>query len=119
MKKIEDYLHLYIGQKCLVDGTHGRLNSVSSIDGTAIVTFGINGPEQDNTFFIDDVQLILRPLADMKEEEFKELLWNPAYIHSARIESYTPKEFLYLLKQGLDLFELIPNNLAIDKTKMK
>lgn len=98
-------------------------------------------------FFLneDSITPILRPLSDMTEEESERLLrehnfysrhtiMHPEFYRGAihfkviysgqhrrwpkKIRPHeTPEMVLYLLKQGFDLFGLIENGLAIDKTK--
>lgn len=89
-------------------------------------------------FYHDEIKLILRPLSSMTEEEGKEYAglffedYNPeltkfynfghcisiryydAFLHLP--DEYTPKQFLWLLSKGFDLFGLIEKGEAIDST---
>lgn len=85
-------------------------------------------------------KLLLRPLADIQEEEAKEFLLfvcDNAQIDAVNgngilykenflgvdlkthftFESYTPAQFQYLLSKGFDLFNWIEQGKALDKTK--
>lgn len=141
MKKIETYLHLYLGCKGMVE--------ILSPDG-----YTWEKPIKTNLkpYTLYEIQRgvyrnfkpILRPLSDMTEEEAKELLtiqyWRPGqspiyerhsdicidfYFYYDGKKNYTQldwdslnsQSFRYLLKQGFDVFNLIGENLAIDKTK--
>lgn len=107
MKDIKDYLHLYLGCEfyfkgnCYDDGTPViRVLSACDLDGYH------NGAE---------IQLLLRPLSDMTEEEQAELHktyhWiqiqsTPAYSYLQTL-TWTGESFRYLLSKGFDLFGLI------------
>ena len=136
-KRIEDYLHLYLG--CEVIPTDG---------GTE--TYVLSGVEDGKPLFktkqrgfaiqLFQWQLAIRPLSDMKDDEVNhcwELLdWSKNITTPQNRRTGLNEEFLdseegrecgwfsfckilpYLLKQGFDLFDLIPAGLAIDKTKM-
>lgn len=112
MKKIEDYLHLYIGQEVKVPGgivglTHGL---ISRFD-----------------FKHYGMKLLLRPLSSITKDEVKESTiknYSTTYtrtedIITIDIKSLSPNQFRYLLNKGLDLFGLIESGIAIDKTKVK
>lgn len=103
-KRIEDYWNLYMGCDCIVDGDKTRLTAYH-------MEF------QDH----DTVKLILRPLSSMTEEELAEVerLLPP----DETIDADDTIEMLrhgaevtrYLLSKHFDLFNLIPDNLAIDE----
>ena len=129
-KKIIDYLHLYLPVEMIqVDNGNIKQYFLTSID----LSYKVYGKP------------ILRPLSDMTEEEKIMLCcmnlgneWKPGHIiqtndediaamrvfdHKGNYKSlYIPKariahnNFLWLLKQGFDLFGLIDAGLAIDKT---
>lgn len=130
-KKLEDYLHLYLG--CPMDiGGYLTLERIMGIkQGIGMV----------------DMKMVLRPLSDMTEEEKTALLKINLSIITHRIEfgenyisqnafgfkgaaehcafkSYVfefnkmdSKEFHFLLSKHFDLFSLIPEGLAIDASK--
>lgn len=95
-KKIEDYLHLYIGVKLERGGivTHKLLAAADEAAFDAYLDF----------------KPILRPLASMTEAETKEykdlFLEHPDCYEKTR----------WLLSKGFDLFNLIPEGLALDST---
>lgn len=118
-KKIEDYLHLYLGVMCQVESFNEphKLTGISydDTDGKLWCYF-------ENTELgyapINKVKTILRPLSDMTEQErgeyqairfndnFKLLPWHcDTFFESTR----------YLLSKHFDLFGLIDNGLAISK----
>lgn len=133
--KIQDYLHYYIGQEIywhLHDG------------GTEILTAEVyNTICYDGLY--KEMQLLLRPLLDMQVHEARELieigysgysdiLINETHEYGIRFKvEYNNKgrywdkqenyrdlnalQFHYLLSKGFDIFNLIPEGLAIDKTK--
>lgn len=127
-KKIEDYLHLYLG--CEAERTwyySSEPNTVHSkrtviVDGGLIENpIGTSSPNIDLEF---DLKPILHPLSDMTEEEGKEYV---ALGFGGMIDqrggkliyqTFTPPCFLWLLSKHFDLFGLIDSGLAIDKTKM-
>lgn len=111
-KEIKELLPLYYGHKC-------RLWSINydgqtfEIDGTMIALLSM--PDAI-------IKPILRPLEDITEEECEEYNRINKMIHSVnktqdqmRTEAHAVQ---YLLSRGLDLFGLIIQNLAIDKTKI-
>lgn len=65
------------------------------------------------------VKLILRPFSDMTEEEAVESgLGTIARDLEMFNRPWSPKQFLYLLSRGFDLFGLIESKQAIDKTTL-
>lgn len=111
-KKIEDYLHLYIGCQCRF-----RFPSVAEFN-TMIMT----GMHVDRGLTDSECVPILRPLSSMTEDEETE--------HSKMRESgwtsNTEQQMLrdaagtkYLLSKSFDLFGLIESGLALDATKLK
>lgn len=152
-KKIEDYLHLYLG----CDVKSKRMGIIFPL--TTVTT---NTP---NIFKYGEYTLLLRPLSDIQIEEaancvtqvfcprnnyplkdfrltkneygnpvcrlnndwFDESLtfgtktgaiWSARDKHLANTK-IPSSIFVYLLKQGFDLFGLIESGLAIDKTKLE
>jgi hypothetical protein len=77
MKKIEDYLHLYLGCDVNVTG-EGKYNGVYTLEKIITCGFGviITKPPMKVSFKMqhDKHKLILRPLSDMTEEELRIVL---------------------------------------------
>lgn len=115
-KELKDYLPLYIGQKAsTLSGHNSRLNSVDLRDSCAVIG--------DELCPVENVTLHLRPLSDMKEEEYREMAVDnidgfEMFLEKVKINDvfYAPEEFRYLLSRGFDLFGLIDSGLAIDKS---
>lgn len=99
MKEIKDHLHYYMGCDCIYEDDF-FVPSILKINGKILERWN------------DNFKLSIRPLSDMTEDEKKLLRVNPTYAHN----EYSPTEFHDLLKLGFDMFGLIENNLAIDKT---
>lgn len=139
-KDIKDYLHLYLG--CDIDnnvqGQYVHPYGCVKIDeltpeNYATVMGVMNNEERNFKKFGDDkihyCKPILRPLSDMTEEEFLEfkVLADEDFDKMIRIPSVAIKTRIshkfeatrFLLSKGFDLFNLIPEGLAIDKTKIK
>lgn len=140
MKKIKDYLHLYlmadvllevkrkndkdyiIGRMCEITrkSNHGDWVEVW-FDNVITVTSNTWETSSSNChwFFFgeDHIKPILRPLSDMTEDEKEK--WDNMRLEDFEYstELLAANETLYLLKQGFDLFGLIESGLAIDKTK--
>lgn len=112
-KKIEDYLHLYLGCECICTNERDiqTLTCVEPVMKKAWMITGIS-------YHIDVVKPILRPLSDMTEEE--NTICNEFVIGCSANDNpnpmyWTPLQFNYLLKQHFDLFGLIDAGLAIKK----
>lgn len=131
MKKLSDYLHLYLG--CYIN----RAGRIEKIDYSLLIYTDANN-------LWEHTKPLLRPLSDMTEEEVVTLIYKRSniYLNVRFVEFWMNKvrfefeyksssrrrtddqsfdeldsgQFLYLLKQGFDLFNLIPDGLAIDKT---
>jgi hypothetical protein len=102
--------HLYLGCKCFNFKTSRY---------TELVHLRIGAD-------LSDMKPILRQLSDMIEEELNHII-QIGEIHyrgeSSRDfivgwKAYAPKTFVYLLKQGFDLFYLIQSGEAIDRTTL-
>lgn len=74
------------------------------------------------------IKLVLRPLSDMTEEEWVETCrrqqWatgSPKFLNEGTVMmmNIKPDCFTYLLSHGFDIFGLIEENLAINKTTIK
>ena len=127
-KKIEDYLHLYLGSEATVcagdidiDGI-GLLVKIDTNYGqkTAIVEKGKFCSEVGVEF----IKPILRPLSDITKKEKKEMVDTQeklvihGYDKPVNLLVDSGETFRYLLSKGFDLFGLIEAGLAIDKTKL-
>jgi hypothetical protein len=103
-KDIKDYLHLYLGCECL--GNNGKPYTLKPSHFPSNWKEGINGHKP-----------ILRPLSDMTEEEKKDYNNRKQRKgHMAQVHAYNT---LWLLSKHFDLFGLITDGLAIDKTTLK
>lgn len=71
MKKIKDYLHLYIGCECEADGNRFKLAGVEVTDTGTLAYDGtmVNGIHQCWWIENCDFKIFLRPLSYMTEEE--------------------------------------------------
>lgn len=121
-KKLSDYIHYYIGCRCLNTWfaiEHKLCDSdwrLRAYDSAAVKPYMLEN--NHNVTWTDSIKPILRRLEDMTEEEDKiyHSLCGIANFNadSVNITHDTPESFHYLLKQGFDLFSLIQNNLAVD-----
>lgn len=120
-KKIEAYIHLYLG----CGATEGNDALVGKLSGIHLNHCYIDYDYKIQSVSIDNLKLVLRPLSDMTEEELKHfgvsetLTKEELQQHFFDCPFFTPDEYVYLLKHGFDLFGLIEDGLAVDKTKMK
>lgn len=124
MKQLKDYLHLYLGcelaKKDLPDSFKEGARKANVLDGETRDYFLKSG----NSGWLP----ILRPLSSMTEEELQEC-GNMIYDFSddpelnnhkwQDFEISAPEQFHYLLSKHFDLFNLIPEGLAIDATTLK
>lgn len=112
MKKIEDYLHLYLGCECV------RVKARYPYKKGEVIKLDIDTLK----YFASDVKPILRPLSSMAEEEAKELdladvqIGLLAFGHRLQMHM-TPDQFKKCLDKHFDLFGLIEEGLAIGSTK--
>lgn len=144
-KKIEDYLHLYLG--CEVICTDETASSDYEYYGRRGKVTGLLLSKYSTCKW----SLLLRPLSSMTEEEAIELVKlseSESYGDHPAVRKYetyrnnfgqlvlswgeglreknipeekkifTPEEMRLLLKYNFDLFSLIPAGLALDKTKI-
>lgn len=130
-KELKNYLHLYLqaGIKCQRMGEEGEAVMTGiSYDDTQKIWWVYFENEESGYAVLEDVFPLLRPLDSMTEEEKKELInisskactefkgiavYDKSATHSGYISG---AETVYLLSKHFDLFSLIENNLAIDKT---
>ncbi|NEM96177.1 hypothetical protein [Pontibacter burrus] len=136
---------LYLGQRItLVNGSYFIANPNSKDkSGNPILSAALLADFEDRTFDIKNFKLLLRPLADITEEELKwlnritdydkpipdELMQRAlADIKKQGIDAFAFGEELharqvfevtrYLLSRGFDLFNWIEQGKALDKTKL-
>jgi len=141
-KDIKDYLHLYLG--CEVLGEYaddearkGYLTGVTNGAAECEIQFfledGFNVSEYPEWNDSAKVKILLTPLSEMTKEDFRATFFDKelaaiddAYSFekqflncpkSGDVAMYA-RDFLYLLLKGFDLFNLIPEGLAIDKTNV-
>jgi hypothetical protein len=110
-KKIQDYLHLYgTGVIVFFDRQNWRVTEFrrKTVKGTR------TDQSHSNEFYYHECRPILRPLSDMTDEE-RVYLGFSAMIKDEII--WTPEKYRYAISRGFDLFNLINEGLAIDKTK--
>lgn len=111
-KKIEDYLHLYIG----ADVSNNSGDNIKMEP--HLLLYG-----NIEKFKSGQLKLILRPLSDMTEEEDSEVAYmlrdgksiTKFYSVFGEYEFVNGPLVAYLLKQGFDLFGLINSGLALEK----
>lgn len=114
MKNIKDYLHLYVGCEAQYYGYHQQWRGINN----AFTLMGVNDEEFT-------VKLILRPLSDMTEEEkescemvymrMQEMADEEGHVCDAEMWAETTR---WLVSKGFDVFQLIEEGLAIDKTTL-
>lgn len=116
MKKIEDCLHYYLGQKVLINNR--KLENV--IDTLTYINHLGDCGGNEYEWLAKDCQLILRKLEDMTEEEEEEYTktvdeWNFGFKRNM-LGAATSTHFL--LSRGFDLFKLIESGLSIDSNSL-
>lgn len=121
--KLQEVIHLYLGCKG-VESKEGLTCIFSGFD--LEDTFPIKLSHSNHTYIEvaqDYFKPILRPLHDIKENEIVELFsfigGGTNTFRKDKAKDFSPREFVYLLKQGFDLFGLIESGQAIDKTKIQ
>jgi hypothetical protein len=130
-KNIKDYLHLYLGCEVLWEDESGNTGGTEILDGHLI--------ESSKVLKII-IKPILRPLSDITKEEVADLMGVDGFIKRGNwsepffqceyedlsndqrfkhlyITQMSPTQTVFLIKSRFDLFNLIPEELAIDKTK--
>lgn len=139
MKQLKDYLHFYkdvlVKVKKMYDNDYhvGRVCEISSksnhgdwvivwFDNVITVTNNTHNQLSSNAhhyfFGEDDIKPILRPLSDMTEEEFVEIeRWGIYQGKTTVTFALTCAECTaWMIRQNFDVFNLIKDGLAIDKT---
>lgn len=119
-KKIEDFLHLYLGCEVMeVGNNRGKLYAIGLLGGDGKYRALVDCSSNDSYWTsLENLKPLLRKLSSMSEEERKEhrLLMYGEVDMANQIYSYaeTPDSFHYLLSKGFDLFGLVDAGLAID-----
>jgi len=120
-KKIEDYLHLYLGCEVLINSGDIH-NEKLIIDYDFLNTYY----EVEGGYFMNNPIPLLRPLSSMTEEEAKEMDMQDVQISMIAHPSFMPvdiyfnaKQMRILLEKGFDLWSLIDAGLALDATKIE
>jgi len=115
-KELKDYLHLYLGCAVhdLFDDDTKVLYSVCYGENICYLK-SKNGVIHKRK--IEEIEISLRPLSDMTEEE-KGNVCGTDWTYTDGGWEYTPETFLFLLSKHFDLFGLIDGGLAIDKTTL-
>lgn len=144
MKELKDYLHLYYG--CDMIDVQGNKGILVGIDETSLMVRSYVDNMLDE-YAIRLLKPILRPLSDMTHEErvwmfvlratangdtvdkecartglertFMQIEFCDRTSDYQDIKTLYPEQTKFLLSKGFDLFNLIEENLAIDKTKLK
>lgn len=114
MKDNKNYLHLYM--KCR--GTFTRKSYKYVYTHYCSGEWALSGSLYHEIMVMGhEFKPHLSRLSDMSEEEAIELDWTFPFQTSPAIliNNLVPKEFVYLLSKGFDLFNLIESGLAIDK----
>jgi hypothetical protein len=114
---LRNYLHLYLG----CEGELTAPDGIPYLKTEKLNTWLLNEISEKRKSF----KPILRPLSDLTEEEMDYVVENHGLVNRGQSpdifvigwRSFQPETFMYLLKQGFDLFGLIEAGLAIDKTK--
>lgn len=138
MKSIQEYLQYYMNATYMAIPQHAldrkpveaRIKTWYN-DGTEIEMIEADaGKDWPAWFtFYADIKPILRPLSDMTEEEMHEC-GNMVYDFSDEPDlnkwepkdfeiGLAPEQFQWLLSKGFDIFNLIRDGLAINKTTLK
>lgn len=125
-KKIEDYLHLYLGCEVMVPDEPHPCIMETVTPKSAYIESGCDYPKEE-------VKPILRPWTDLRPEEVGRMEWDNQDIYWAKKTKkgkitikytdgppscFRPEEYLFLCALGIDLFGLIPAGLAIDSTTL-
>ena len=129
-KRIEDYLHLYLGCSVMIEQLKYDSNNTANKTVLAgpykLISVGLS---QNNRVIkldgytpvaTDTIKPVLRPLSDMTEDEAIDFGWMRLFTLEHFIEKklYKPEAFAHLLARQFDLLNLIEEGLAMDATKM-
>lgn len=135
MKKIEDYIHLYIGCDVMVTHNADITPKKAKLIGAYIdewkngqyhptVQVDFGRPTQRLYYLLSQVKLLLRPLSSMTEEEERHMISTQ---DDVKLDGYpeillkadSGETFRWMLSKGFDLFDLIESGLALDSTKIE
>lgn len=111
-KKIEDYLHLYLGCDCFIPKYDRNEKLIQISHESKLGYFRFSSPDFDGWA---EFKPLLRQLSDMSEEE--EFEWSENGHKEADPMMAEAEATRYLLSKHFDLFGLIEAGLAMDKTQ--
>lgn len=134
-KELKDYLPFYLGCECMIGDLNWKPQNIAPED-RQMYTDPDFGKPIKSTIDLHAIQAfghkmkpILRPLSDITEVEGTDVCMilcetetcynNPRWLSGRLMGNLPANLFTLLLKRGFDLFNLIPEKLAIDKTKMQ
>lgn len=131
IKDIKEVLHLYIGQWCIADGNRFKLAGLTFSEGGTLAYTGRYNGGIPEAWWVEncDFKIELRKLSSMTEEEKREYHKLFSGMESVNIlpeiragrlinhflNAKSPHVVVWLLSKGFDLFQLLDNNLAIEK----
>jgi hypothetical protein len=124
MKELKDFIHLYLGAK--VRYTYYDYEENTWTVWEQLTTNVLNKITTD--WSIKDIQIQLRKLSDMTDEELKSLRSERGNLKGVeradmnyiiRLTTWSPEDVRYLLSRHFDLFGLIESGLAIDSKTLK
>jgi hypothetical protein len=111
-KDIKDFIPFYMGQKIIFPERGANQARVFTVTGSIYDSMGT-----DKDFHKHEKRcLILRPLSSLTNEERTER--GKAIIQYGK-EFIDAEYHRWMLSKGFDIFNLIPEGLAIDKTTLK
>ncbi len=119
---IADYLPYYLGCKLVSNNTHGIVGTLVGVVKNDVY-FKSNGFIYH--YKADMYKPILRPLSSMTEEKRKELYamgsqrYKGGITQMLNLNCFDSAQFMWLLINHFDLFNLIESNLAIDAETIK
>ena len=130
VKRIEDYLHLYLGCSVIIEQLKYDSNNIANKTVLAgpykLIAVGLS--ENNRVIKLDGytpvvtdtIKPVLRPLSDMTEDEAIDFGWMRLFTleHFIDKKLYKPESFAHLLARQFDLLNLIEEGLALDATKM-
>lgn len=112
-RKLNDYLHFYLGCEFEYEVDAKRYRDIIKSVGTTV----------NAMFRPEEILILLRPLSDMTMDEWNEIGKKSRSGQNIRtagdLWKMNAEETAYLISKGFDLFNLIPDGLAIDKTTLK
>jgi hypothetical protein len=123
---LKDYLHLYLGCDVMVGDWAGTLQSVGCIDMGQDCVISMQNQDEESGFYGEwmeeevehhKIKPLLRPLSDMTDRE-KHEVGKLSFIGNVHHQAEAAKT-VWLLSKGFDLFGLIEDGMAIDKTTYK